>query len=256
MFHYTEHLLLCPPWKRVKVFLGPFRLGKYGIFANHTWGHFFSFLFLSLTLWTSHELCWPSSSPKNSYMCWRFYCQTLQDCSLVFWLSGLFCKFERLRKKCKLEESMPVPCKYFHAVFLSLFGFMSFNLCSFHFRKKKWTDSIRSNISNLIQVMFCWLGLFLFDIYDSGSVFHVWKVRRICESPQCKLPKGLSMRAFMSFKMENRKKTSHFEMFKKKKLPSCAILDKSVKAFRGKYLSARVPNNSILSQKAASLHHC
>lgn len=55
--------------------------------------------------------------------------------------------------------------------------------------------------------MFSWLGLFLIDIYDSVSVFLVWKVGKICESPQCKLAKGLSVRAFMSFKMENRKES-------------------------------------------------
>lgn len=44
-------------------------------------------IFLSLTLWTAHELIWPSPSPENSCMCWIFF--TLWDCSVVpgysFW---------------------------------------------------------------------------------------------------------------------------------------------------------------------------
>lgn len=86
----TERLLQCPPpFKQIKVF--PVRLRKYRILANQTWGHLFLFFFLrflSLTLWTSHELCWPSTSPGNSCMCWtlcHFYCQTLWDCFVVIW---------------------------------------------------------------------------------------------------------------------------------------------------------------------------
>lgn len=51
-----------------------------------------------------------------------------------------------------------------------------------------------------------------------------------------------------------------YESFERVSERKCLLVpfrgEKSEKAFCGKYLSIRVPNNSILSQKAASRHNC
>lgn len=117
VFHHTEHLLPCPPFKQIKVFSEPFRLRKYRILANQTWGHLFYFFICTL-------FClWPSEPPMNlvdllhpqgTHVCVGFYTtSTVKLCETVLWFSGQFCRVERLLK-CKTEESMPVPCKHFH----------------------------------------------------------------------------------------------------------------------------------------------
>lgn len=99
VFHYNEHLQLCPPFKRIKVYLSPFVWEQTDFFfANRTWGHFFCL--------------WPSEPPMNFVdihplrthkMCWIFYatftvklCQTV----LFFFPSYLdyFCRVECLLK--------------------------------------------------------------------------------------------------------------------------------------------------------------
>lgn len=113
VFHHIEHLLLCPPFKRIKVFLSPFVWEHTGFFANPIWGHF---------------CLWPSEPPMNLVdllhpqelmyvldILHHFYCQTLQDCRFLFWLSGQFCRVERLLK-CKLKKA----CQYLATIFTSL----------------------------------------------------------------------------------------------------------------------------------------
>lgn len=48
----------------------------------------------------------------------HFYCQTLRDCSSVSWLSGQFCRVERLLK-CKLKKA----CQYLATIFMLLYIF-------------------------------------------------------------------------------------------------------------------------------------
>lgn len=84
-----------------------------GFFANLTWGHF---------------CLWPSEPPMNLVdllhpqelmyvldILHHFICQTLWDCSFVFWLSWQFCRVERLLK-CKLKKA----CQYLATIFTSL----------------------------------------------------------------------------------------------------------------------------------------
>lgn len=109
----NEHLQLCPPFKRIKVFLSPFVWENTQFFANLTWGHF---------------CLWPSEPPMNLVkllhhlelmyvldILHHFICQTLQDCSFVFWFSGQLCRVERLLK-CKLKKA----CQYLATVFMPL----------------------------------------------------------------------------------------------------------------------------------------
>lgn len=118
VFHHTEHLLPCPPFKQIKVFSEPFRQRKYRILANQTWGHYyFIFLFVCFfCLWHSEP---PMNlvdllDPQNTHVCVGFYTtSTVKLCETVLWFSGQFSRVERLLK-CKTEESMPVPCKHVH----------------------------------------------------------------------------------------------------------------------------------------------
>lgn len=105
VFHYNKNLQLCPPFKRVKAFLGKNTI-KIELFANQTWGHF---------------CVWPSEPPmdvvnllhpQNSCVCWRLNSHTLEDCSgFIFYLTEclLMCK-----------------CKEAHLYFAKVFMFFPF----------------------------------------------------------------------------------------------------------------------------------
>ena len=140
VFHHTEHLLLCPPFKRIKVISEPFSSEK----TRDSLPTRYEAIFLSLTLWTSHELGWPSPSPKNSCMCWIFYttftCQTLRDCSFCFPVyldnsAGLnACLGVNWRKHASTLQPFSRHCKIFFRGLVLLRFFLT--SVSFHLRKK------------------------------------------------------------------------------------------------------------------------
>lgn len=112
-FRHTEHLLPCPPFKRIKGISEPFRLGKYRIPCQPDMRPF-----LSLTLWTSHELGWPSPSPKNSCTCWIFCTTfTVKLCETVLLVSGYLdnsaglnaCLSVKLKKACQYLATIFMP---------------------------------------------------------------------------------------------------------------------------------------------------
>lgn len=89
--HHTKHLLLCPPFKRVKVFSA---LSSEKIWELLPTTHETVFVFDLLNLpWTLLTFF----IPNNQRMCWRFYYQTLQDCSVLFLLFSSLDYSARLR---------------------------------------------------------------------------------------------------------------------------------------------------------------
>lgn len=132
------------PLNGLKVSPSPSIWENTGFLANRTWDHF-----CLQTFWTSHKLGWPSPSRKNSCTSLdilpHFYCQTLRDCSVGFWLCGQLWRVVCLLK-CYTEESMP--CNHFHAIVHFLFGsLVLLHLTSvLSISEKKWTDSIKLNI--------------------------------------------------------------------------------------------------------------
>lgn len=113
-FRHTEHLLPCPPFKWIKGISEPFRLRKYRIPCQPDMRPF-----LSLTLWTSHELVWPSPSPKNSCTCWIFCTTfTIKLCETVLLVSGYLDNSTGLNAclSVKLKEA----CQYLATIFMPL----------------------------------------------------------------------------------------------------------------------------------------
>lgn len=140
VFHYIEHLLLYPPFKRIKVF---WALSSEKILESCQPD---MRPFLSLTLWTSHELSWPYPSPRTHSCVGYFTVKTLRDC---FLFSGYLdnsaglnaCLGVNSRKHASTLQTFSRHCKYSFGVryLPRLTSVMSIS-------EKKWTDSIRSNI--------------------------------------------------------------------------------------------------------------